>query len=43
MFLSDKGIIPPKEWEHKPDIKAHGADNLTVALILSNNGIVPSK
>lgn len=43
MWLAYNKIIPPPEWEHKPDIKAHGADNLTVALILSMCGIIPSK
>ena len=43
MDLAYNGIVPPKEWEHKHDIKAHAADNLTVALILSDNGIVPPK
>ena len=41
MILALNEIIPPQKWEHKPDIKAHGADNLTVALILSTRGIVP--
>ena len=43
MWLAYNKIIPPQEWEHKPNIKAHGASSLTVALILSDNGIVPSK
>lgn len=21
MFLADNGIVPPKEWEHDPNIK----------------------
>ena len=41
MWLAYNKIIPPQEWEHKPDIKAYGINNLTVALILSAYGIVP--
>ena len=43
MWLAYNKIIPPKEWEHKPDIKAYDINNLTVALILSAYGIIPPK
>lgn len=40
MFLADNGIIPPKEWIHKPNIKDN-ENNYTVAILLAHNGIIP--
>ena len=39
MILSNKKIIPPKEWEHKPEIKNN--ENNTVARILVGKKIIP--
>ena len=36
MLLASKGIIPPKEWNHNPNIKNN--DGLTVAMELAYNG-----
>ena len=39
MYLAEHGIIPPKEWQHDPNLKNNYND--TVAMILANNIIVP--
>ena len=39
MFLADKGIIPPKEWEHKADLQNKDSD--TVARLLATEGVIP--
>ena len=41
MWLAYNGIIPPKEWEHDPNLKDD--DNMTVAMRLAENGIIPPK
>jgi hypothetical protein len=42
MLLASKGIIPPKEWEHNPEVKCKDIrignyyyDGNTVAMILA--------
>ena len=39
MWLAFKGIIPPKEWYHNPEIK--NSYNDTVAILLAGNKIIP--
>ena len=41
MWLAFRGIIPPKEWHHDPNLKVD--DDITVATILALSGIVPPK
>ena len=41
MFLSRNGMIPPKEWEHNPNIKNKYND--TVAILLAYKGKIPPK
>ena len=41
MLLAKKGIIPPKEYYHDPNIKNNDGD--TVAILLARNGIIPPK
>ena len=41
MILAQKGIMPPKQWEHDPLLKDQN-DN-TVAIILSSKGIIPPR
>lgn len=38
MIYADKGIIPPKEWEHNPTI--HDAVGYTVAMRLASRNIL---
>ena len=33
MFLSFEGIVPPKEWEHKPELRDESG--YTVAMFIS--------
>lgn len=39
--MAYKGIIPPKEWDHRSDIV--NDDKATVALSLARNGLIPPK
>ena len=39
MFLVLKEIIPPKEWEHRPELQ--NIDGMTVAMYLLYRGVVP--
>ena len=39
MLLAKNKIIPPKEWEHKPEIANNGG--WTVAMYLAFNKIIP--
>lgn len=39
MFMANKGCIPPKEWQHDPQIRSKS--NLTVAHLLAMNNILP--
>lgn len=39
LFCSSKGIIPPKEWHHRPELCSN--NGFTVALYLSSHGIIP--
>ena len=41
MILVISGVLPPKEWEHKPTIQNKDGD--TVARLLAFYGIVPIK
>ena len=40
MDLANNGIIPPKQWHHKPEITTN--DGWTVAMELAFNKIIPS-
>lgn len=39
MILSEQAIVPPIEWQHKPDLCDN--DNETVAMKLAKKGIKP--
>ena len=39
MLLANKKIIPPKEWEHNPNLMS--CSHYTVAMYLAENGIIP--
>lgn len=39
MIYASKGIMPPKEWEHDPNLK--DKNNNTVALLLAKTSIIP--
>ena len=39
--LALKGIIPPKQWHHNPEITTNGG--WTVAMFLAWNKIIPPK
>ena len=41
MRLADNEILPPKEWQHDPNIKNNYGE--TVAMILASKGILPPK
>ena len=40
-IADDCKMIPPKEWEHDPQIRTKSG--WTVALNLADNGIIPPK
>ena len=40
MFLAYNKIVPPKEWEHKPDL-IESINKNTVAMLLAKNKINP--
>ena len=41
MWFAFRGIIPPKEWYHDPNLEVE--DGMTVATILALSGIPPPK
>ncbi len=41
MIFAMNGIIPPKEYNHDPNISNEDGD--TVAMILASKGIMPPK
>ena len=41
MLLAEKGLIPPKYFEHDPNIKNINGE--TVAILLADYGIIPPK
>ena len=41
MFFAYKGIIPPKEWYHDPNLR--NINGYTVAMTLASKGIIPPK
>ena len=41
MLLAEKGISPPKQWYHNPEIQ--NKNGWTVAMSLAYNNIVPPK
>ena len=41
MYLADSNLNIPKQWEHDPTIQ--DIDGNTVAMLLANNGKIPSK
>lgn len=41
MRYANRGIIPPNEWNHDPELK--NKDEWTVALLLAKNHICPPK
>ena len=39
MILASKGIVPPIEWNHNPNLKNSYGN--TVAMYLASQGIIP--
>ena len=41
MTYADETIMPPKEWEHDPNLQSK--NGMTVAMKLAYHGIIPPK
>lgn len=39
MSLAKKGIVPPEEWHHSPELKS--SNGITVSMYLIKNKIIP--